>query len=169
MALITNSYFSQFWRLEVPDQGTSIFSEGPLSGLKTIIFSLCLLTEQARELPGVSFRRTLILCISAGKEYTCNAGDPGSIPGLGKSSGEGNGYSFQYLCLENSMDREAWWATVHGSQTVGHDWATNTHTHAHTLLKILRYSYKLILEVRSWDQQYVRECVCVCVCVWWVC
>ena len=80
MALITNSYFSQFWRLEVPDQGTSIFSEGPLSGLKTIIFSLCLLTEQARELPGVSFRRTLILCISAGKEYTCNAGDPGSIP-----------------------------------------------------------------------------------------
>ena len=36
------------------------------------------------------------------------------IPGLGRSFGEGNGYPFQYSCLENSMDREAWWATVHG-------------------------------------------------------
>ena len=38
-----------------------------------------------------------------GKESSCNAGDPGSIPGLGKSPGEGNGYSLQYLGLENSM------------------------------------------------------------------
>ena len=42
-----------------------------------------------------------------------NAGDPGSIPGLGRSPGEGNGNPFQYFCLENSMDRGAWWATVH--------------------------------------------------------
>ena len=47
------------------------------------------------------------------KEYTCNAGDPGSIPGLGRSPGEGNGNLLRY-CLENPMDRGAWWATVHG-------------------------------------------------------
>ena len=44
----------------------------------------------------------------------CNAGDPGSIPGLGRSSGEKNGYPFQYSCLENFMDREAWQAIVRG-------------------------------------------------------
>ena len=41
-------------------------------------------------------------------------GDMGLILGLGRSPGEGNGKSFQYSCLENSMDRGAWWATVHG-------------------------------------------------------
>ena len=51
---------------------------------------------------------------SAGKESTCNAGDLGSIPGLGRSPEEGNGNPLQYSCLENSMDRGAWWATVHG-------------------------------------------------------
>ena len=42
------------------------------------------------------------------------------------SPGEGNGNPFQYSCLKNSMDRGAWWATVHGVERVGHDWATNT-------------------------------------------
>ena len=51
---------------------------------------------------------------SVGKESACDAGDPGSIPGLGKSPGEGNGNLLQYSCLENSMDRGAWWTTVHG-------------------------------------------------------
>ena len=51
---------------------------------------------------------------SDGKEPACNAGDPGLIPGLGRSPGEGTGYPLQYFCLENSMDRGAWWATVHG-------------------------------------------------------
>ena len=46
---------------------------------------------------------------SVGKESTCNAGDLGSIPGLGRSAGEGNGYPLQYSCLENSMD-----CIVHG-------------------------------------------------------
>ena len=50
---------------------------------------------------------------SAGKESTCNAGDPDLIPGLGRSPGEGNGYPFQYSCLENSMDRGDWQAIVH--------------------------------------------------------
>ena len=51
---------------------------------------------------------------SVGKESAFNAGDPGSIPGSGRSPGEGNGNQLQYSCLENSMDRGAWWATVHG-------------------------------------------------------
>ena len=51
---------------------------------------------------------------SDGKESACNVGDPGSIPRLGSSPGEGNGYPLQYSCLENSMNRGAWWATVHG-------------------------------------------------------
>ena len=49
---------------------------------------------------------------SAGKESACNAGDPGLIPGLGRSSGEGNSYPLQYSCLENSMDRGDFQATV---------------------------------------------------------
>ena len=48
------------------------------------------------------------------KESACNAGDLGSIPGSGNSLGEGNGNPLQYSCLENPMDRGAWWATVHG-------------------------------------------------------
>ena len=48
-----------------------------------------------------------------GKESACNAGDPGSIPGLGRFLGEGNGNPLQYSCLENPMDRGAWWAKVH--------------------------------------------------------
>ena len=51
---------------------------------------------------------------SAGKDSACKAGDPGSIPGLGRSRGEGNGSPLQYSGLENSMDRGAWRATVHG-------------------------------------------------------
>ena len=42
------------------------------------------------------------------KEYACNAGDPGSTPGVGRSPGEGNGNPLQYSCLENPMDRGAW-------------------------------------------------------------
>ena len=52
---------------------------------------------------------------SADQESICDAGDLGSIPGSGRSPGEGNGNSLQYSCLENPMDRGAWWATVHGA------------------------------------------------------
>ena len=48
------------------------------------------------------------------KESACNAGDPGSIPGSERSSGEGNGSLLQYSCLENPMDGGTWQATVHG-------------------------------------------------------
>ena len=61
------------------------------------------------------------------KATACNAGDPGSIPGWGKSPGEGNGNPLQYSCLENPMEGGAWEATVHGvakSQTRLSDFTT---------------------------------------------
>ena len=51
---------------------------------------------------------------SDGKESAYSAGDLGLIPGLGQFPGKGKGYPLQYFCLENRMDRGAWWATVHG-------------------------------------------------------
>ena len=61
-----------------------------------------------------------------GKEFVCNAGDPSLIPGLGRSPGEGNGYSFQFSCMGNPMDRGAWWATVHGI-TKSRIWPSDQH------------------------------------------
>ena len=51
---------------------------------------------------------------STGKEFACNAADPGLIPGSGISPGEGIRYPLQYSCLDNPMNRGAWQATVHG-------------------------------------------------------
>jgi len=56
----------------------------------------------------------LFLGGSDGKKSACNAGDPCSIPVMGRSSGEGNGNPLQYSCLENFMDRGAWQAIVRG-------------------------------------------------------
>ena len=61
---------------------------------------------------------------SVGEESACNAGDPSSVPGLGRSPGEGNGNPLQYSCMENPMDRGAWRAIVHGVARVRHDLAT---------------------------------------------
>ena len=61
---------------------------------------------------------------SDGKASACNVGDPGSIPGSGRSPGEGNGNPLQYCCLENSTDRGTLQATVHGVAVVGHDLVT---------------------------------------------
>ena len=55
---------------------------------------------------------------------SCNAGDTGLIPGLGRSSAEGNGNPLHYSCLENPMDRGAWRATVNGIARVRHDLVT---------------------------------------------
>ena len=73
-------------------------------------------------------RNSLILVAQRLKASACNAGDLGSIPGLRISPGEGNGNPLQYSCLENPMDRGAWWATVHGvakSWRRLSDWATS--------------------------------------------
>ena len=75
-------------------------------------------------------------CCSDGKESTCDSGDLGSIPGSGRSPGEGNGNPLQYSCLGNPMDRGAWWATVHGvmkSQT----WLSDKHGYTATSVRIL--------------------------------
>ena len=61
---------------------------------------------------------------SVSQKSTCSAGDLGSISGSGRSPGEGNGNRFQYSCLENPMDRGAWWAKVHGLAKLGHDLVT---------------------------------------------
>ena len=68
-------------------------------------------------------------CGSDGKESAHNAGDTGLIPGSGRSLGEGNGNPLQYSCLENSMDRGGWWATIHGiTKSRTQLSVTNTHT-----------------------------------------
>ena len=58
---------------------------------------------------------------SDGKESACDVGDPGLIPGLGRSPGERHGYALQYSCLENPMDRGAWWVQSLGLQRGRHD------------------------------------------------
>ena len=65
---------------------------------------------------------------SDGKESDCNAGDLSSIPGLGRSPEEGNNYLLQYSCLENSMDRGGWQATVHGvAESDMTEWLSTSH------------------------------------------
>ena len=86
-------------------------------------------------------------CSSADKESTCNMEDLGSIPGLGRSPGEGKGYPLQYSGLENSMD-----CIVHGSQRVRHDWATFTFTFK-VMLKILQARLQQLLNWKLPDVQ----------------
>ena len=96
------------------------------------------------------------------KAFACNAGDLGSIPGSGRSPGEGSGNPLQYACLENPMEREAWWATVHGvtkSQTRlsdfthSHMYVINTYTYAHTqphreLINSIRYVKSEVVQMK---------------------
>ena len=76
---------------------------------------------------------------SVGKESACSAGDPGSIPGMGRSPGEGNGNPLHYSRLQNPMDRGAWQSTVHGVTRVGHDLATKQPTIFYTFNDIFHY------------------------------
>ena len=74
------------------------------------------------------------------KASACNVGDLGSIPGLGRYPGEGNGNPLQYSCLENPMDGGAWWATVHGvakSRTRLSDFTSPLHFTIFTICQIL--------------------------------
>ena len=82
-------------------------------------------------------------CGSAGKESACNVGDLGSIPGLGRSSGEGKGYQLQYSCLENSMD-----CIVH---RVSKSWTQLSNFHS--LIHIYLYGNRFLKRVD----------ICICV------
>ena len=84
-------------------------------------------------------------CSSIGKESACSAGDPGSIPGLGRPPGKGNGNPLQSSCLDKCTDRGAWLATVCGVARVGYDLVTKS-----------LYMYVCVFCV----------CVCVCVCIY---
>ena len=85
---------------------------------------------------------------SDGKESTCNAGDLGSIPGSGRSPGEGHCNPLQYSCLENPKDRGAWRATVHGaakSQTRLSNFHSLTCTYINIInLKHRKYTIQII-------------------------
>ena len=78
------------------------------------------LSQENNPLTSLSFNQSIWNYLAStsggsdGKEFACNAGDPGSIPGSGKSPGEGNGYPLQYSHLENFIDRGAWQAIVYG-------------------------------------------------------
>ena len=74
---------------------------------------------------------------SDGKESAHSVGDSGLIPGSGRSPEEGNGTPLQYSCLENSMERGAWWATVHGV-IKSWTWLSNSYFHFHAENSIIR-------------------------------
>ena len=84
---------------------------------------------------------------SNGRESACNVGYLGSIPGSGRSPRGGNGNLLQYSCLENSMHRGAWWATVHGvakSWTRLSDQRTQKHTHAHIYILLVLFLWRIL-------------------------
>ena len=77
---------------------------------------------------------------SDSKESACNVGDLDSVPGTGRSPGEGNGNPLQCSCPENPMDRGDWWATVHGVAKRQTCLSDRTHTHTRTHITESRYS-----------------------------
>ena len=77
---------------------------------------------------------------SASKESSCNGGDLGSIPGSGRSPGEGNGNPFQYSCPGNPMDRKAWRASVHGVAELGYDSMDALRLHLMNKMHVLKAS-----------------------------
>ena len=78
---------------------------------------------------------------SDGNKSTCNAEDLGSVPGLGRSPREGNDYSVQYSCLENSKDRRAWQAILHVDTT---EWLTLSPFDGSSIFSFLRILYTVL-------------------------
>ena len=87
---------------------------------------------------------------SDGKESSCTEEDLGLITGLGRTPGKVNGYSLQYSCLENPMDRGAWWATVQG---VARSWMRTSEMYKLGLEKADKPEIKLPTFVGSWRKQ----------------
>ena len=111
----------------------------------------------------VLYHHTLAFVAQSVKESACNAGDLGSIPGSGRSPGEGNGNPLQYPCLENPIDRGAWQATVHRVARVGHDLATkppNHHSCFHIYIYIISFTDKAMAPYSStlaWKIPWTEE------------
>ena len=95
----------------------------------------------------------------SGKEFTCNEGDKGDadlIPGWRRSPGGGNGNPLQYSCLENLMDRGAWWASVHGiAKELDTTEATTHIPHVQVLVSVLSYLLKW-KESISFSERFVE-------------
>ena len=104
--------------------------------------------------PGVGFPSG-----SVGKESSCSAGDPGSISGLGRFPGEGNGYPFQCSCLENLMYRGAWWAMIH-AVTESNTIERLTHTPGMELL-----SHVVVVFLVFWESSILFSVVVVPICI----
>ena len=98
---------------------------------------------------------------SDGKESDCNAGDSGSVPGLGRSAGEGNATHSSILAWSISWTEEPGGLQSMGSQRVRHYWATNTQRHTHTLDTKWVFKYALIFFI-TWDNELWVCCEFIC-------
>ena len=99
---------------DLPDSGIE-----PMSPMSPSLAGKFFTTSTIWELlENTSFKKTVALVVKNPPANTGDGRDAGSIPGSGRSPGVGNGNPLQYSCLENSMDRGAWWATVCKSQRV---------------------------------------------------
>jgi len=111
-------------------------------------------------------------CGSAGKEHACDGRDLGSVPGLGRSPGEGKGYPLQYPCLENPMDRGPGRWQPRWSQGVWHDWATGTHT-SPLWAPCFRFSFDFLpaswrcdLKKKFQESDFSPSCAPAHTCLW---
>ena len=106
------------------------------------------------------------------KNLPANAGDVGSVPGLGRSPGEGHGNPFHYSCLENPMGRWVWQSTVHGVTRVRHNPVT---MQPPPMLKVeilprakkLMYSFAIDSEIINESfNDYTNTCICIYLSLW---
>ena len=107
MLKILQARLQQYVNCELSDI-QACFRKG--RGTRDQIANIRWIMEKAKE-----FQKNIYFCFPGGSEVKAsawNVGDPGSIPGLGRSPGEGNGNPLQYSCLENPMEIGAWWSTV---------------------------------------------------------
>ena len=127
---------------------TALFCNGPISSRLIKILS--------SKFPGGS----------DSKESACSVGDGGSIPGLGRDPGEGNGHLLQYCCLENPRDRGACRLQSMRSQRVRHDWATNTHSKVQFKSHFF-YKHVLRTPLRRPALFFVPHKCAICVIILW--
>ena len=111
-----------------------------------------------------SIVRAFLVSQMVKKKSACNVRDTGLILGLGRPHEIGNGHPFQCSCLGNTMDREAWKATVHGIARSQHDWATNTHNIVNGIIykKIIFWMFllscgQLVSMLTLQDAEFLRQ------------